>query len=308
MLPSLQGRFEERSPGRCFRLRLYNRDMLLPKKYHPIIIACLLVIVSLIILSYSVKQPTRTGFFRELILETAAPFASIITVSFKDLAGVWKRYIFLVGLQNENEQLKRDNELQVQEINRYREGYLEGLRLQKLLALKETSGHQTIAAMVIGRDQTSIMKTILIDKGKSHGLRLDLPVIADQGVVGRIVETSAHASRVLLLIDENSNTDALIQESRIQGILQGAASLGCSLKYVPKTEAVSTGNIVVTSGLSGLFPKGLLLGTVKNVEKTDSGLFQKIDVAPFVDFSKLEEVLVILLDKPEKAVKHGRSN
>ncbi len=147
----------------------------------------------------------------------------MITASFKDVAGVWKRYIFLVGLEDENGRLKRDNALLLQEINRYREGYLEGIRLQKLLALKESSNHHTTAAMVIGRDQTSIMKTILINKGTSHGLRLDLPVIADQGVVGRIVETSAHVSRVLLLIDENSNTDALIQENRIQGILQGCS-------------------------------------------------------------------------------------
>jgi len=282
--------------------------MLLPKKHQPLIIACLLVIISLIILSYSVKQPTKVGFFRELILETAAPLASMITVSFKDLAGVWKRYIFLVGLEDENGRLKKDNALLMQEINRYREGYLENIRLQKLLALKERTNHHTIVAMVIGREQTSIVKTILINKGTSHGLRLDLPVIADQGVVGRIIETSAHVSRILLLIDENSNTDALIQENRIQGILQGAASLGCSLKYIPKTETVSVGNIVVTSGLSGLFPKGLLLGVVKNVEKTDSGLFQKIDIAPFVDFSRLEEVMVIVLDKADNMVKSHKLN
>jgi rod shape-determining protein MreC len=282
--------------------------MLLPKKHQPIIIACLLVIISLVILSYSVKQPTRVGFFRELVLETAAPLASMITASFRDLVGVWKRYIFLIGLEDENGQLKRDNALLKQEINRYREGYLEGIRLQQLLALKEKSKHHTVAAMVIGRDQASIMKTILINKGTSHGLRLDLPVIADQGVVGRIVETSANVSRILLLIDENSNTDALIQENRIQGILQGAASFGCSLKYVPKTETVTVGSIVVTSGLSGLFPKGLLLGVVKNVEKTDSGLFQKIDVTPFVDFSKLEEVIVIVLDKNDNIGKNRRLN
>ena len=282
--------------------------MLLPKKYQSIIIACLLIIISLIILSYSVKQPTRVGFFRELILETTAPLASMITVSFRDITGVWKRYIFLVGLEDENERLKRDNALLINEINRYREDYLEGIRLQKLLAVKERTNHHTMAAMVIGRNQTSIIKTILINKGTSHGLRLDLPVIADQGVVGRIVETSAHVSRVLLLIDENSNIDALIQENRIQGILQGATSLGCSLKYVAKTETVNVGNIVISSGLSGLFPKGLLLGAVKNVEKTDSGLFQKIEVAPFVDFSRLEEVIVIVLDKTDNMGKSRKLN
>jgi rod shape-determining protein MreC len=187
-----------------------------------------------------------------------------------------------------------------QETIQYREGYLEGIRLQKLLALKERINYPTIVARVIGRDQTSIIKTILINKGTSHGLRVDLPVVADQGVVGRIVEASSHVSKILILIDENSNIDSLVQENRIQGILQGAGSLGCSLKYVSKTETVNVGNIVISSGLSGLFPKGLLLGVVKSVDKTDGGLFQKIDVAPFVDFARLEEVMVIVLNQDDE--------
>jgi rod shape-determining protein MreC len=271
--------------------------MLFPKKHQSIIIACLLVIISLIILSYSVKQPNEDGFFRRLVLETAAPLADMITVSFKGLNEVWKRYIILVGMEEENRRLKKENALLTQEIIQYREGYLEGIRLQKLLALQEKVKYPTITARVIDRDQTSIIKTILINKGTSHGLRVDLPVVADQGVVGRIIEASWHASKILLLTDENSNIDALVEETRIQGILQGAGSSGCSLKYIPKTETVALGNIVISSGLSGLFPKGLLLGVVKNVDKTNSGLFQKIDIAPFVDFAKIEEVTVIVLDK-----------
>jgi rod shape-determining protein MreC len=274
--------------------------MLFPKKHQSIIIACLLVIISLIILSYSMKQPNKDGFFRRLVLEAAAPLADMITVSFKGLNESWKRYIILVGMEEENRRLKKENALLTQEIIQYREGYLEGIRLQKLLALQEKVKYPTITARVIDRDQTSITKTILINKGTSHGLRVDLPVVAEDGVVGRIIEASWHASKILLLIDENSNIDALVEETRIQGILQGAGSSGCSLKYIPKTETVALGNIVISSGLSGLFPKGLLLGVVKNADKTNSGLFQKIDIAPFVDFARLEEVTVIVLDKGDK--------
>jgi rod shape-determining protein MreC len=246
------------------------------------------------------KQPNKDGFFRRLVLEAAAPLADMITVSFKGLNESWKRYIILVGMEEENRRLKKENALLTQEIIQYREGYLEGIRLQKLLALQEKVKYPTITARVIDRDQTSITKTILINKGTSHGLRVDLPVVAEDGVVGRIIEASWHASKILLLIDENSNIDALVEETRIQGILQGAGSSGCSLKYIPKTETVALGNIVISSGLSGLFPKGLLLGVVKNADKTNSGLFQKIDIAPFVDFARLEEVTVIVLDKGDK--------
>lgn len=187
-----------------------------------------------------------------------------------------------------------------QEMAQYKEGFLEGIRLQKLLTLKEKVNYPTVIARVIGRDQTSVIKTILIDKGTSHGLKVDLPVIADRGVVGRIIEASFHVSKILLLIDENSNIDALIQENRVQGILQGAASRGCSLKYISKTETVSPGNVIISSGLAGIFPKGLLIGAVTNVDKTDSGLFQKIDVAPYVDFARLEEVIIIKSDMADK--------
>jgi len=270
--------------------------MLFPKKHQPIIIACLLVIMSLVILSYSVKQQDSVGFFRKLVLETAAPLTNMISSSFRGISEAWKRYVFLVGIEDENRRLKKEHASLTQEITQYREGYLEGMRLQKLLTLKEKANYPTVTARVIGRNQASIVKTILIDKGSSHGLKVDLPVMSDQGVVGRIVETSPHVSKILLLIDENSNVDALVQESRIQGILQGAASRGCSLKYISKTETVSPGNIVLSSGLAGIFPKGLLLGAVTSVDKTDSGLFQKIDVAPFVDFARLEEVVIIKSD------------
>ncbi len=273
--------------------------MLFPKKHQPIIIACLLVVISLVILSYSIRKPTSAGFFRKLVLETAAPLANMVNTSFRGLKDAWKRYIFLVGMEEENRRLKKENALLMQGVTDYREGYLEGIRLKKLLALKEMVNYTTITARVISRNQSSIVKTVLVDKGVSHGLRVDMPVINEQGVVGRIIETSPHVSKILLLIDASSNIDALVQETRVQGILQGASSSGCSLKYVSKTENIQAGNIVVSSGLSGIFPKGLLLGAVTNVDKSDSGLFQKLEVAPYVDFARLEEVMVIDLDKGE---------
>jgi rod shape-determining protein MreC len=125
-----------------------------------------------------------------------------------------------------------------------------------------------------------------------------LPVMADQGVVGRVIETSWHTARVLLLIDEKSNIDAAVQASRAQGILQGSSVSGCHLKYVTNLEDIKPGDVVISSGIAGVFPKGLLLGTVKSVDKKEGGLFQKIIVTPAVDFSTLEEVLVLEKSKP----------
>ena len=153
-----------------------------------------------------------------------------------------------------------------------------------------------MVARVIDNDRTTLFKTLLINKGTADGLRVGLPVLADRGVVGRIIETSWHASRVLLMIDENSNIDALIQRSRAQGILQGAGSAGCNLKYISRVEDVQAGDVILSSGLAGVFPKGLLLGVVTGASRREGGLFQKIDVAPAVDFGRLEEVLALVVD------------
>jgi rod shape-determining protein MreC len=240
------------------------------------------------------------GLLRKIVLETAAPIEDAINVSLKSLHDVWRRYLFLVGLEDENRRLRNENAALNDQINQYREGYLEGVRLRKLLDIKGDVKHRAVVARVIDKDRTALFKTLLIDKGTVEGLRVGLPVLADQGVVGRIIETAWHSSRVLLLIDDNSNIDALIQRSRTQGILQGAGSAGCHLKYISRVEDVRTGDVVLSSGLAGVFPKGLLLGVVSEVSRKEGGLFQKIDVSPAVDFGKLEEVMALVVDAGAK--------
>jgi rod shape-determining protein MreC len=199
-----------------------------------------------------------------------------------------------VGLEEENKKLKKKISSLASEVRTYSETHLECMRLRKLLNLQESFQSQTIAARVIGRERSSIFKTILLDKGSSNGLKVGLPVVAVGGVVGRIIDVSWNVSKVLLFIDYNSNIDALVQNARAQGILQGSGNKGCVLKYVQRLENVNVGDAVVSSGLAGVFPKGLLLGTVVSVDKEETNLFQKIRVAPSVDVSKLEEVLVIV--------------
>jgi rod shape-determining protein MreC len=244
--------------------------------------------------SYHVKNHGATGSVRQLVLEAAAPLQGAVNRIFGSISTAWKDYIMLVGLQEENKRLKKDNALLVQELMQYREGYLEGLRLQKLLAVREEIKRPTVAARVIGRDQASAFKTILINRGTSTGVRVGLPVMGDQGLVGRVTAVSWHASQVLLIGDVSSNVDALIQSSRAQGILQGSSSGLCILKYIPKTQEVKVGEPVVTSGLSTVFPKGWLIGVVSAVDKGDAGLFQRIEVTPAVNFARIEEVLVVL--------------
>jgi rod shape-determining protein MreC len=126
-----------------------------------------------------------------------------------------------------------------------------------------------------------------------------MPVMAPPGLVGRLTDVSWHTAKVLLLIDESSNVDVLIQRTRVQGITRGAGSRGCVVKYISKIQDVKEGDTVVTSGMSNLFPKGLLLGKVSHVDRMDVGLFLQIRIAPFVDFAKLEEVLIMADDQQD---------
>ena len=270
--------------------------MLIPHKYHPPVVAAVLLIISLTVISYSASRLSETGFLRKMVLEAAAPVEDAVNVSLKGLHDSWKRYLFLVGLEDENRRLRHGNAVLSEQLNHYREGYIEGMRLQKLLNLKDSLTNRVVAARVVDRNRASLFKTILIDKGTADGMRVGFPVLSEQGVVGRIIETAWHASQFLLLVDGNSNIDGLIQRSRAQGILQGAGSAGCNLKYISRVEEVLPGDVVLSSGLAGVFPKGLLLGVVTKVSRKGEGLFQKIDVAPAVDFGKLEEVLALIPD------------
>lgn len=274
--------------------------MSIPKKYRPIAIVVLVIVLSIILLFLSTKMPSDTGYPRRFILDVVAPIERLIRIPLDKTIAVWNRYLFLVGLGDENRRLKRENDQLKNQLLLYQEGYLEGQRLQKLLTMKDQSDYVSMTARVIGMDQKSLIKTILINKGTSHGISSGLPVINEQGVLGRIIETSWHVSRVLLISDGNSNIDALVQGTRVQGMLQGSGAMRCMLKYIAKTEEVKTGDLVVSSGMTEIFPKGLLLGTVIRADKKDSGLFQRIEVVPAVDFTRLEEVMVLMVTEKKK--------
>lgn len=270
------------------------------KKYQGLAVAFVFIVASLVFLSYHLMRPGQVGFFQKVVMETASPLEKGIHSTFRGLRGVWDRYLFLVGLESENRGLKKKIAELQNEINSYREMYYEVGRLKKILSLEETMIYSTVAARVVSNERSSLFKTIIIEKGTDDGVTEGLPVVTQQGIVGRTIESSWNVSRVLLVTDYNSNIDALVQGSRAQGILQGGGQQLSRLKYVQRTDEVKAGDTVVTSGLGGIFPKGLVLGTVVTAEKRETGLFQHVEVMPAVDFTKLEEVLVLIPERSKE--------
>ena len=267
------------------------------KKYKIIIFIAVFLITALMMISYNLKYGMNNSFLRKIVLETTSPVQEVLSVSIQSVKDAWLRYILLVGIEDENRNLKKKiNDLKAVLVS-YQEGYREAQRLKKLLSISDNNNYRFITARVIGREQAALSRTVMINKGSSDGLKNGMPVIAPPGLIGRLVDVSLNVSRVLLFIDENSNIDAIVQRNRTQGIISGAGSGGMILKYISKTQDVKEGDVIVSSGMGGVFPKGWLIGQVIYVDRQDASLFLKIKVAPFVDFSKLEELLILSSDE-----------
>jgi len=211
----------------------------------------------------------------QVVIEITAPFQKLIKQTTKSTEELWLNYFRLVDVHQENTQLKNEiHELKIAN-SRYRELLATQERIEELLQFKQTINRPVLAAQVIGLDPTGWFKSVIIDKGKWAGLRLDMPVVNAFGVVGRVVSVSSNYAKVLLIIDQNSAVDCLVQRSRDRGMLKGLMSEICKLDYVAKSNDITMGDIVVVKEISG-------------------ELFKDIKIRTAVDFSKLEEVLVIL--------------
>jgi len=209
--------------------------------------------------------------------------------------GVFTHYFFLVGLSDENPQLKKEIERLSGEINRLKEKEALADRLQRMLNFKERSPLTLIAANVIGRETGPWFQTFMINKGQDEGILVDMGVIVPTGIVGKVVKSFPHNAQVLLMTDTNSAIAAIVQRTREEGIVQGMGGNLVRLKYLPRVAEVLEGDILITSGLEGSFPKGLPMGRIKKVEKPEDSFFLNITLTPEISFSKLEEVLVVSL-------------
>jgi rod shape-determining protein MreC len=262
-------------------------------------------------MSLRVKQRQGVDFFDALFMEFCAPFQKASTFVIENTHGVFKKYLFLVHLQKENVRLKQ-RIAELQEANhQMKEMALANERLQKLLQFREKISLTVVAAEVIGQDPSSWFKSVTINKGEKDGLRKGMAVISSEGVVGQILKTASHYSTVLLITDYNSAIDSIIQRTRAKAIVEGKGENRCQLKYLLRTEEVNVGDIVVTSGLSGNFSKGLKVGEIQKVDKKGHGVFQYAELVPSVNLNRLEEVLIITgssLPLQEEKEKKGKKN
>jgi rod shape-determining protein MreC len=193
-----------------------------------------------------------------------------------------------------SEKLQAKNDLLIKKINDVRETFEENNRLRELLSFKKNTGYKVIAARVIGRDPSNWSSAIIIDRGSSSGIKKGDVSITFLGLVGRVVEVNNTTCKIILINDPGLSVSAVIQRSRQEALVCGSLGGSLIMKYLPKDSDIKIQDIVVTSGLTQNYPKGLLIGTVVDIAEEFSSLSRYAVIKPAVRLSDLEEVLVIL--------------
>jgi rod shape-determining protein MreC len=251
-----------------------------------------LLVFSLLLFSTSFRSEPYRDPISSILLEGLAPFQVAFAWLRRSAGGVWGVYFNLVDTEHENLALRERIDVLQGDLVRLTELELANQRLRDLLQFRASLEGDVLGARVIARDPTPWVRTCTIDRGERDGVRAGMAVLSPRGVVGQVTQVSRTASRVLLLTDHNSGIDAFVQRSRARGIVQGTPDEGCQMKYLRRDEDVVPGDRVLTSGLDGIFPKGILIGEVVEVARRHRDLLQVAVVRPSVDLDRIEEVLV----------------
>ena len=263
-------------------------------KYRRHLLTGTIILAAFVFFSLHLKDKEHESLFERGVLNFVSPVNKVLSRINNMAAGIWNDYADLVGVRKENKQLRESVKILISRLIESHEAVLANERLKRLLDLKDYLKVPFLAASVIGEDGTPWFKTIIIDRGEVDGLREGMPVIATDGVIGQLIKVVAKSSRVLLITDHASGVAAIIQRSRARGVVKGMGGGSCALEFALAEEDVKVGDTVITSGIGGVFPKGLNIGEITMVKKGEYGIFQTVEVRPAVNLARLEEVLVLL--------------
>ncbi len=264
------------------------------KSKNNIILVSAILLFSLALMTLNVKQEKQLSFLESLAGVILSPFQNFFTQTLQSVADGINHYFLLIDVAKENDALKLEVQYLIKEKNTLVERLSSQQRFSRLMEFQDNWGKKAVVASVIGRDSTQWSRVVIVNKGTQDGIQDHLAVVTNAGVIGQVIHAGPNTSKVLLIVDGRSAVDALFQGNRVSGVVVGMGDNECQLKFVPNTADVKVGDPVLSSGLGGIFPKGLLIGKVSQVSHKKQGLFQNITLVPSTDLSRLEEVLVLL--------------
>lgn len=262
------------------------------------------ILVLLLLLSFAVAgvvldRAERLQLVKNLVAQFASQIQEPLYALTSQVSTMRQFFVDVEACRAENEELQTLVDQLIIENVRLREAQIENVTLREQLNFKQANPSlELLSAQVIGRDPSNLLSYLIIDRGTDEGIAVGMPVLTHRGLVGRITDANLHSSKVLLITDVGSSVNALIQESRATGIVQGRIPEGLVMRYIQQTEEVKPGDLVLTSGLGGNFPTRLIIGQVTGVRKRDVELFQEADIRPAVNFRALEMVMVLTSFEP----------
>jgi rod shape-determining protein MreC len=252
-----------------------------------------LLLLNLALLSIQIEGPSGTLLLKTWTLTLQAPLMAVSSAATNGVRHVWRNYLWTVGARSENEHLRQSVHSLMLLKNSYEQSLQENERLHKLLALNETLSYKSIGAHVIARTPSYLSNLVYINRGSEDGVRTDAAVISGDGIIGRVVLVTKHQAQVQLITNPDASIGAVLEKTRTPGVLRGTGNLTLEMDYVANTDPVENGEMVLSSGLDRIYPKGIPIGKVVDSHK-GKGVFRSINVEPRMDMIRLEEVSVLL--------------
>jgi rod shape-determining protein MreC len=267
----------------------------------PLIVAflILLTIVSMVADRRTIAEGGRElPWWQAVVLEVTAPVARVVSAPIDGVRDFFANYVDLLGAKAENRRLRRRIAEIESENLQFREALVSSGHLARVASMRDEIEIPMLPAEVVGLDVAPWFRSVLVDRGETHGVRPGYPVITDDGVVGVVTATSSHAAKTMLLLDRQSSVDAVVQRSRARGVVRGVGQDRVEFEFVVRDADVATGDEIVTSGLGGVYPKGLRIGRVSELRDAGGRLTKIAVVEPAVDLGRLEHVFVMLRRGP----------
>lgn len=265
-----------------------------------VVLVILLTIISMVADRRSLSAGGRElPGWQAIVLEVAAPIERIISAPFDGIGSFYETYVDLIGVRAENRRLsRRISEIESENLQ-FREALVASGHLGRIASMRDEVEIPMLPAEVVGLDVAPWFRSVLVDRGADHGVEPGHPVITHEGVVGVVTATSGHAAKTMLLLDRQSAVDALVQRSRARGVVRGVGRDRLEFEFVVRGADVVAGDEVVTSGLGGIYSKGLRLGRVEELREAGGRLTRIAVIEPAVDMGQLEQVFVMLRRGPQ---------
>ncbi|HVY44289.1 MAG TPA: rod shape-determining protein MreC [Minicystis sp.] len=281
------------------------------KRYRDLVIVLLALAVPFWFLRASMRDPKQASGPDKVLVVLSTPIQNAAAMLAHGLSDVWGDYVYLVDVKEDNAKLASENARLREKVRELERHEVEARRLKRLLAMRDTLRTDAVSAQVIGKNTTDFFRVtrVVLDR-EARDIGPNLPVLSPDGVVGTTLKTAGDTVDVRLVVDAGAAVDVVVQRTGARGIARGTGDetkYAITVEYMQRTDEVEIGDLLVTSGVGRRFPKGIPVGTVSKVVKRDFGIYQQVVAVPAVDFSRLEDVVIVTSGGEEPAAQPDRA-